>query len=93
MLDMRMSETSIATPDRLTWEEVRARYPDQWVVLVDADWVDDHNFAFGTAQVFASRARRHEATKEMGRALRAFANVGCFFTGTIRGSLDRIAAS
>lgn len=24
--------------ERLTWEEIRKRYPDQWVELVDFEW-------------------------------------------------------
>lgn len=27
--------------ERLTWPQIRERYPDQWVVLVEHDW-DEH---------------------------------------------------
>lgn len=86
-----MSEAlSLTTaPERMTWDEICRRFPDEWVVLVDADWVDDHNFEFGDAHVFAHRASRGEATKAMGVACRSFANVGCFFTGRIRGPVPR----
>jgi hypothetical protein len=77
--------------ERLTWSEICRRFPDQWVVLVDADWADDHNFEFGSAHVFAHRESRGQATKDMGEACRSFENVGCFFTGRIRGPIPRFA--
>ena len=86
-----MSEALSVTvaPERMNWSEIRRRYPDQWVVLVDADWIDDHNFEFGDAHVFAHHERRSEATRDMGAACRSFENVGCFFTGRIRGPIPR----
>lgn len=27
--------------ERLTWEEIRERYPDQWVALSEVEYVDD----------------------------------------------------
>jgi len=76
--------------ERMSWGEICQHFPGEWVVLVDADWVDDHNFEFGTAHVFAHRSRRGEATKDMGAACRSFENVGCFFTGRIRGAIPRL---
>ncbi len=29
--------------ERLTWDEIAEKYPDQWVGLVDVDWKDDAN--------------------------------------------------
>ena len=29
--------------ERLTWDEIVERYPDQWVGLVDVDWEDEAN--------------------------------------------------
>lgn len=78
-------------PERLTWSEICRCFPDQWVVLVDADWTGDHNFEFGSAHVFAHRQSRGQATKDMGEACRSFENVGCFFTGRIRGPIPRFA--
>jgi hypothetical protein len=75
--------------ERLSWGEICRRYPDEWVVLVDADWADDHNFDFGTARVFAHRTQRCDATADLGVACGEFRNVGCFFTGRIRGPRPR----
>jgi len=29
--------------ERLTWDEIANRYPDQWVGLVDVEWEDEAN--------------------------------------------------
>ena len=76
------------TATRLTWSEICAQFPDEWVVIVDADWVDDHNFAFGTALVYSHRKHRREASADLG-ACCEYENVGCFFTGRIRGPIPR----
>jgi hypothetical protein len=62
-------------------------------VLVDADWIDEHNFAFGTATVFAHRKGRREATADLGVACGEYRNVGCFFTGRILGPSIRFGLS
>jgi hypothetical protein len=85
--------TSLATATtRLTWSEICAQFPDEWVVIVDADWVDDHNFAFGTACVYSHRKHRREASADLG-GLGAHENVGCFFTGRIRPPIPRFGLS
>jgi len=90
-----MHEAPVLAPidERLSWTEICARFPDEWVVIVDADWVDDHNFDFGTAKVFAHCKQRREATREMGTACRQSENVGCFFTGRVRGPIPRFGVS
>jgi len=30
-------------PERLTWEQIQEKYPDQWVGLVDINWRNDAN--------------------------------------------------
>ncbi len=76
--------------ERLTWDEIRARYPDQWVVLVDIVRVNRNDFAFTAAELIASFADRKAASPTI-KALYA-ANrdsVGCFFTGKlIKGDVD-----
>jgi hypothetical protein len=90
-----MNKASFLVPvdERLTWREICVQFPDEWVVLVDADWIDDHNFEFGSATVFAHRKHRREATSDLGTACGEFHNVGCFFTGRIRGAMPRFGGS
>lgn len=85
---MNEATSLAASTSRLTWSEICAQFPDEWVVLVDADWVDEHNFEFGTARVFSHRQHRRDATADLG-ACSEFENVGCFFTGRIRGPMPR----
>lgn len=35
-----MGEAPTLSEERLTWEQICARYPMQWVVLVGTEWVD-----------------------------------------------------
>jgi hypothetical protein len=36
-----MSEAAVASNrERLTWEQIRARYPDAWVDLDEVEWED-----------------------------------------------------
>jgi hypothetical protein len=36
--------------ERLTWQQIRERYPDQWVVLVDHDWQEHDLTRYNTAR-------------------------------------------
>ena len=46
----------LSAPDAepLGMMEIKARYPDQWVVLVDVDWYSDSSPDFRTAVVVAA---------------------------------------
>jgi hypothetical protein len=90
---MNKAPSLVPADEGLTWREICVQFPDEWVVLVDADWVDDHNFEFGSATVFAHRKHRREATSDLGVACGEFQNVGCFFTGRIRGPMPRFGGS
>jgi hypothetical protein len=88
---MMMSEAAMATihADRLTWDEICKRFPDEWVVLVDTDWVNDRDFEFGTALVVAHHKRRKDASPDVKIAFQTQDEVGCFWTGEIRGPTPR----
>lgn len=85
-----VTHRAVEPVERLTWDEIRARYPDQWVALADIAWVNRTDFAFTGAEVIASFAERKAATptmKELHAANRR--SVGCFFTGKlIKGDVD-----
>lgn len=90
---MNEAASVVRVEARLSWNQICTQFPDEWVVLVDADWTDDHNFSFGTALVFSHRKQRRDATADLGRACAGSQNVGCFFTGRIRGPRPRFAVS
>lgn len=37
--------------ERMTWEEIQEKYPDQWVGLVDVEWYPDTLFQLGMGMV------------------------------------------
>jgi hypothetical protein len=75
--------------ERLTWSEIRARYPDEWVVFVDADWMNETDFEFGSATVIAHHKRRKDASPDVKAARALDREVGCFWTGELRGPIPR----
>lgn len=85
-----VTSQAAAPVEHLTWVEICARYPDQWVALADIAWVNRTDFAFTAAEVIATFAERKAATptmKELHAANRH--SVGCFWTGKlIKGDID-----
>jgi hypothetical protein len=75
--------------ERLTWRDIRARFPDEWVVLVDVDWANDTDFEFGHARVLAHFKSRKEASPFIKAAFQRYTEVGSFWTGEIRGPVPR----
>ena len=74
-------------PERLTWEQVRKRFPEQWVTLVDVDWVNETDFEFRSAVAIGHGARRKDAIDDARGLLARYAGFGCYFTGRIRAPL------
>ena len=81
-VDQRISE-------RLTRKQICERYPDEWVVLVETDWVNDTDFDFGTAAVLGHFKSRKQASPHIKRAFERYNEVGSFWTGKIRGPIPR----
>ena len=68
--------------ERLTWKQICERYPDEWVVLVETEWVNDTDFDFGTATVLGHFKSRKQAAWGIART-----NIG---STSIRSSEGRI---
>lgn len=85
------ARTVIGDVERLTWEEIKRRFPDEWVVVADMDWVNDTDFDFGTAEVIAHHRHRKDASSDikMARAHVEDREIGCFWTGEFRGPVPR----
>lgn len=74
----------------LTWNQIREQYPDQWVVLVEMEWLSDKGFELRTARVAGHGKTRGEPL-EQARPLRFRYSSFCnFFTGTNEGSPVRL---
>jgi hypothetical protein len=85
-----MLQAQPATPPgelAMTWQEICDHYPDQWVVLVETDWLDPHNFAFRSARVVGHDVRRAAALDHARPVTSTCQGCGCFFTGAKRGPL------
>jgi len=70
--------------ERMTWKEICERYPDEWVVLVETQWVNDTDFDFGTAIVLGHFKSRKEASPHIKAAFQRYQEVGSFWTGEFR---------
>ena len=69
--------------ERLTWSQIRERYPEQWVALVEMDWNDDTD-EFTTARVAGYGATRADPFARMRHAGLSYDDIGHFYTGRVR---------
>lgn len=67
--------------ERLTWDEIRARYPDEWVALVDVDVIDDASFIFRTAVVLVHGANGRELIRRAELLLPEVSSCAYLYTG------------
>ena len=51
--------------ERLTWEQIQEKYPNQWVGLIDVKYIDDDGISIESAIVKYSDLSRTELTKRM----------------------------
>jgi hypothetical protein len=86
MTDIELAAANVS--EALTWAQICERYPDEWVVLVEVDWVekdeDTLTFEFHSARV-ASHGPTRRAPLVQARPLRArYSEMGHYFTGQVR---------
>jgi hypothetical protein len=79
--------------ERLTWDEIRVRHPNEWVVLVDVDWLNDDDEDFRTAIVLSHGKRRGDALREARPLLPPAAAWAHFYTGEICAPLPPLLAT
>ena len=85
-----MSEAPLiesALEPRLSWQEIKDRYPDQWVVLVEMVWDDEETLsALRSAVVAAHSPNRREPLEQAAPLRPRYPCMGHFYTGRIRSS-------
>jgi hypothetical protein len=87
MSQVQSLEPTVSEP--LTWIEIRERYPDQWVCLVEIDRIEEDNFEFRTARVAGHGKTRREPL-DQARPLRArYEEIGHYYTGRIVAPIPR----
>ena len=58
-----VSRENINMEERMTWEEIQEKYPDQWVGLIDVEYEPNNDATIKTAVV-----KYADKSKEIGRA-------------------------
>jgi len=75
--------------ERLTWDQICSRFPDEWVVLVETDWTHERGIENSTAIVIGHYKRRKEASSHIKAAFETYSQIGCLWTGALRGPVPR----
>ena len=78
-----------AGQERLTWEEICARYPEEWVVLVDLDWINEDG-DFRTAVVLGHGKGRDASLCETRPTARGYQEYAHEYTGPVRAVLPSV---
>ncbi|HEX3764482.1 MAG TPA: hypothetical protein VHW23_37560 [Kofleriaceae bacterium] len=81
-----MSQPSLSEP--MTWQEICATYPDEWVALVEIDWVNDRDFDFRSARVAGHGKRRRQPMIQAEPLWARYDEIGHYFTGRTRTPLS-----
>ena len=67
----------------LTWPEICARHPDEWVCLVEIDFTHPNGLAFRTARV-VGHGKTRRAPLEQAQAWRTqYEDIGHYYTGRV----------
>ena len=77
--------------DPLTWDEICARYPDEWVCLVEIDRVEPQNFEFRTARVIGHGKTRRVPFEQARPWRQRYKRIGHYSTIRIVPDVDSIA--
>jgi hypothetical protein len=81
----------MALPDlseAMTWKEICERYPDEWVALVEIDWVNECDFDFRSARVAGHGKRRRDPMAHAELLWARYEEIGHYFTGRVRALLS-----
>jgi hypothetical protein len=82
-------EPAISNP--LSWSEICARYPDEWVALVEIDWVNENDVDFRSARVVGHAQTRQESLDQTRPHRARYGEIGHFFTGSIQALLRSLS--
>jgi hypothetical protein len=86
MTDIETAAANVS--EALTWTQICESYPDQWVVLVEVDWVekdeDNLTFEFHSARVAGHGATRRKPLLQARPQRARYAEMAHYFTGEIR---------
>jgi hypothetical protein len=81
-----MSAAEVVAPEiseLLTWAEICARYPDEWVCLVEVDFVHPDSVELRRARVIGHGKTRRAPVDQAMRWRERYELIGHYFTGRI----------
>ena len=84
--DRLMNEATISEP--MTWTQICEQFPDEWVALVEIEWVNDRDFDFRSARVAGHGKRRREPP----RTLAFWASMRCAVRSCSKGITSATAS-
>jgi hypothetical protein len=64
-----------------TWEQICARYPGEWVCLVEVDKINDTDFDFRTARVVGHGKTRRAPLEQARPVHEQYRSMAHYFTG------------
>jgi hypothetical protein len=83
MLEDRTTPEPVLS-EPLTWQEICARYPEQWVALVEVDWLDEDDRDFRSARVAGHGRTRREPLAQARLAWAKYGEIAHLYTGPVR---------
>jgi hypothetical protein len=87
-----MGEQASDLSEPLSWNEICERFPEEWVALVDIEWVNDRDFEFRSARVAGHGKRRREPMQHAASLWASYAEIGHFYTGRVRAPMAPLLA-
>lgn len=66
--------------NRLSWTEIRDRYPGEWVMLVDIDWINEDDHEFRSALVLGHGKSRKQVYREANHLKGRHKDLACRYT-------------
>ena len=73
-----------ALSEPLSWKEICDRFPEEWVALVEIEWVNDRDFEFRSARVAGHGKGRREPMQQAAGLWSRYPEIGHFYTGRVR---------
>ena len=74
----------LALSEPLTWREICARYPEEWVALVEIDWINEDDRDFRSARVAGHGKTRREPLVQAQAAWSRYGEIAHLYTGPVR---------
>jgi len=72
-----------AISEPLTWAEICARHPDEWVCVAEIDRIHPDDFEFRTARVIGHGKTQSESLDQASAAFPQYDDIGHFYTSEL----------